>query len=87
MILTKKSKWTLGFLGVTFLAFIMEICASFDTSPLTQSWTLLITRNISPWVTFPVIIGLFSWLIPHFIKYYKRAKEEKKINMSYVIPQ
>ncbi|MDD4110480.1 MAG: hypothetical protein PHS54_02885 [Clostridia bacterium] len=75
--MNNKTKWTLGFLGVTAVAFILELIASFDKSSDTQSWTLLITRNIPAVITFPVLGVIIFWLIFHFKKYYKIDKENK----------
>ena len=75
--MNNKTKWTLGFLGVTAVAFVLELIASFDRSPNTQSWTLLITRNIPAVITFPVLGVIIVWLILHFKKYYKIAEEDK----------
>lgn len=73
----KRTKWTIGFLGVTALALIMELFAAFDGDPDTQPWTYLIVRNVPAWVTFPVITGIFIWLIFHFRKFYRLRKKGK----------
>lgn len=67
-----KTKWRIGFLGVTVLAIAMELYASFDGNPETEPWTWLIIGYIPSWVTFSAITGLFIWLIVHFARRYKK---------------
>jgi hypothetical protein len=75
--ISKKSKWTIAFLGVTALAIIMELISAFDKNPDTTPWTMLIVDNI-PWFVALPAIGLFAtWLVSHFLKYYKEKIKTK----------
>lgn len=72
--MNSKNKWNFTFLGLTALVLGMEVFAAFDGNRDTQPWTYLIVNNISPWITFPAIIGIATWLIFHFKKFYKIKK-------------
>jgi len=67
----KKTKWNLSFLGMTAIVLAMELKAALDGNPDTAPGTYLIVNNISPWITFPAIFGIATWLIFHFKKFYK----------------
>ena len=67
-------KWTKYFLGASAVAVLMELWASFDKDPETQSWTLLIVRNVPVWIGLPAIMAFAVWLVYHFNKYYKENK-------------
>ena len=69
--LNKKQKWTVAFFGLIALAGGMELLAVFDTSNDTIPLTTYIVDYVPEWITFPVIIALFVWLMYHFYPRYK----------------
>jgi hypothetical protein len=58
--------WTIGFLGVTLLALVMEIVAAFDNSSNTLPWTYLITHFVPQWLFWPTLTVLVAWIVYHF---------------------
>lgn len=72
-----KTKWTIGFLGVTGLAIAMELYAALFYSQDRPPWTTLIIDHI-PFEVFCLIWGgLAVWITIHFLKWYGIIKEKK----------
>lgn len=69
-----KTKWTIGFLGVTAIAILMELIAAFDNSENTIPWTSYIVDNIPAFIGFPLIALFAAWLVRHFYSYYYPKK-------------
>lgn len=70
-----RNAWRAAFLGVTALAILMELWASFDGNPDTDPWTDMIVAYIPGEVTALVLTGLFGWLVVHFgLRYWKRRR-------------
>lgn len=65
--------WTWTFLPLTALVVIMELVASFDSSPATEPWTYYTVDHIPPWITFAAIGVLITWLPIHFWLEYRRV--------------
>lgn len=71
--MSRRSIWTVVFLGLTAGAIGMELWAAvFDHSSNTVTWTEL----ISTWWPAPVTFGLIGiltvWIGPHFVEAYKK---------------
>jgi hypothetical protein len=72
---SRRAVWTLGFLGVTAVAIVAELWASFDSDPNTDPWTDLIVRHIPAEVTFALIGALCLWLPIHFgLRYWRKRR-------------
>jgi hypothetical protein len=71
---SRRAVWTLAFLGVTTVAIIAELWASFDSDPQTDPWTDLIVRHIPAEITFALIGALCLWLPLHFWIRYRRKQ-------------
>lgn len=70
-----RALWlSIVFLTLTAAAVGWEIVAAFDGNPDTWPWTQLIITYVPWWVTYPVLIGLFLWLMFHFAYYYVRKR-------------
>lgn len=73
--MTPRQSWTIGFLGVTFLALLGEFVAGFSPkNGTTIPWTDYIITYVPPQVTFPVILFLMIWVPFHFITKYMHTK-------------
>lgn len=71
-----RNRWRLAFLGVTALAIVMELWASFDGNPGTDPWTDLIVAYIPAEITALAIAGLAGWLAVHFgLRYWRKRRE------------
>lgn len=72
--MSRKTKWIIGFLGVTFLAIGEELYAAFSHDPNAVPWTTLIVTYI-PWpVAAAAFVILATWLPWHFIRAYRRRR-------------
>lgn len=69
-----KTKWTIGFLGVTALAVFLELFAVFDGNPETLPWTNLFVDNIPFQIGFSIVCLFAGWLVKHFYTAYKNRK-------------
>jgi hypothetical protein len=73
--LTRRGRWVAGFLGVTGVALVLELVASFDSSPDTVPWTDLIVRHVPHEVTAAVLGALICWLPVHFaLRYWRKRR-------------
>ncbi len=72
--MSRRAVWTLAFLGVTAVAIVAELWASFDSDPNTDPWTDLIVRHVPAEVTFALIGALCLWLPLHFWIRYRRKQ-------------
>jgi hypothetical protein len=70
-----KTKWGIGFLGVTALAIIMEFLAALDNNPDTIPWTQYIVTYIPEYLFFGILLGGIYWVTNHFIKKYMEKKK------------
>jgi len=72
----KGGSKTVAFLGVTAMAIIWELAASFDSDPSTYPWTDLIVEYVPAEVTIAVIGALTLWLPAHFgIRYWRKKRD------------
>lgn len=68
-----RNRWRVAFLGVTALAIVLELVASFDGNPNTDPWTDLIVAYVPGEVTAVVLGGLCLWLLVHFgLRYWRK---------------
>jgi len=70
---TRRTAWTVGFLGVTAVAVGAEILAAFDGNPDTVPWTEYLT-DLPWWVTIPAALVLSVWLPLHLLAAYRRKQ-------------
>jgi len=71
----KQKAWIGGFLGVTFLAILMELIAAFDPTMETIPWTDLIVEYVPMEIAAVAFGALAIWLPVHFgRRYYMRSK-------------
>ncbi len=75
--LTSRGRWVGGFLGVTAVALVAELVASFDGSGDTVPWTDLIVQYVPGEVTAAAIGALVCWLPIHFGLRYWRKRTSK----------
>jgi hypothetical protein len=64
--MTKRTVWTVLFLGTTAAAVIMELVAANDHDPATIPWTQYVVQYVPEPVAMAALGVLVSWLIPHF---------------------
>lgn len=70
-----RALWlSIAFLALTAAAITWEVVAAFDGNPDTWPWTQLITTYVPWWVTYPVLVGLFVWLVFHFYGWYRKRR-------------
>lgn len=69
-----KTKWNIGFLGVTAIAVILEFWAVFDNNINTSPWTTLIINNIPQWAFFSFLGAFAFWVFGHFAKGFNKPK-------------
>lgn len=68
--MTKRTIASIGFLGVTALAVILELVFAFDNSPDTRPWTDFLT-DLPWWIWAPASLTLSIWLPLHLWKYWR----------------
>jgi hypothetical protein len=72
---SRRAAWISAFLGVTGVALVAELWASWDSSPDTTPWTDLIVQYVPAEVTALVLGALAAWLPVHFgLRYWRRRK-------------
>jgi hypothetical protein len=72
-----RNVWRVAFLGVTSLALVMELWASFDGNPDTDPWTYLIVGYV-PWELALAAFGaLLLWVPIHFYVRYRRKAQRR----------
>lgn len=70
---TKEAMWVTGFMGITGTAIAMELVAARRNHPEMAPWTGLLVRYIPKPVTLAAAGYLSAWLVPHFLRAYKKA--------------
>lgn len=69
-IVTRRTIYSIAFLGVTALAVILELVFAFDGSPDTRPWTDFLTDL--PWPVWAIAsLTLSIWLPLHLWKYWR----------------
>lgn len=64
--MTRRTAWTVGFLGVTAVAVGAEIWAAFDGNPDTVPWTDYLVK-LPWWVLIPGAVLFAGWLVYHLV--------------------
>lgn len=62
--MSRRTKYRLGFLGVTAVAVALELVAAFDGDTASEPWTQHLIR-LPWWVLMPLAVGFGAWLPWH----------------------